>query len=615
MLLEVFVKEKLKKKIILGAIVLAIGIGGTFAISQSISTINGGFGVANYETVATETFTAPTNWQPGETTPFEVTVENKSDVDIDTRIKVEEEWVTDEGEKLPLISDGSGLEMAIVDYPDDSGWEKEGDYYVYDDDLGPGETTQPLIRSVTLNPDANLDNSDEDNPGEDAPYAGAEYHLKVIIETVQPEGKKKWYSLYDAVAARENDLGDYQVDLTARSSRYGSTVAERNGNGVNAYTEDGAKIYYFRGMIDDNFVIWGNHCWKILRTTKTGGVKIYYHGNPTYEDGVGKCLTSEDDPDAMIKNVKFNDGQNSPSDVGYMYGDRVEAADRVPTSTETFVFSNNVSRNGDSYTLDTSDGQSISGTWNSLRETASTRYHYFCTNGAASCDNTQIGYAINYFNYNTPHIYYLPVGGYDDIEAMKAAMFANEHDSRIKTELEAWFEEENLDGHIDGTRNYEDDLEDAVYCNDRSYGSGALVGKDASGSAGYHTTYSRYNSHNFATYIPVLECPNARDAFTKDSANGNGKLKHKIGLITADELQLGGLVEGSAFVWSLYGGWTMTPGAFQYNTAQIIKLNTYVGYAYDAASQQGLKPVVSLKTGTTYVAGGDGTKNNPYVIE
>jgi hypothetical protein len=213
--------------------------------------------------------------------------------------------------------------------------------------------------------------------------------------------------------------------------------------------------------------------------------------------------------------------------------------------------------------------------------------------------------------YTTPHLFYLPVGGYDNIEAMKAAMIANEHDSRAKAELEAWFEEENLDGHIAGTRNYEDDLEDAVFCNDRSYASGSLSGKDASWDYSPHPPYVRSQSSNF---IPVLECPNVRDAFTKEAANGNGKLKHKVGLVTADELELSGMVEGTAFSWSNYGGWMLASASFD-SFAHVTVFTSYVGYSHQVIYAEGIRPVVSLKAGTSYVEGGDGTRNNPYVIE
>lgn len=605
----------MKKKgalVAIGGIVVAAGIGATWAVTHDLSVINNDLALANYQTTFTENFTSPPNWQTCQTVSKTITATNNSNVPVAVRVKLEGTWTAADGvTNLPNVSSASGLTMAVINYANSSDWTQEGEYYVYNTELAPNATTTSFLSGVTLNCEANLDES------ADGAYAGATYNLRATFQTIQASAKRQWYLLYDAVAVQENDLGDYQVVFNQRSTIYSNDIAVRNGNGVNAFTEDGAKIYYFRGMIDNNYVIWGNHCWKILRTTKTGGVKLFYYGHPTYENGAGKCLIDKYDSDVVIKSlVPFNNGLNSPADVGYMYGDRIEVVNYTLTPGESFVFSNDVSRNGDSYALDTSNGQSISGTWESQLETAKTRYHYFCTNGQTTCDNTEIGYSLFYETYGTTgqtHLYYLPVGGYDDIEAMKAAMFANEHDSRAKIELEAWFEEENLDGHIAGTRNYEDDLEDAVFCNDRSYDSGSLKGKDsASLSRNFHTSFKRYDVHG--QRVPVLECPSVNDSFTKETANGNGKLKHKVGLVTADELQLSGLLDGSAFSYSNPAGWMMTPGYFQ-SYATVLQMNTYIGYANGVIYGQGLRPVVSLKSGMTYVEGGNGTTNNPYVIE
>ena len=601
-----FMQKKGALVAICGIVVVA-GIGVTWAVTHDLSVINNDLALANYQTTFTENFTSPPNWQTCQTVSKTITATNNSNVPVAVRVKLEGTWTAADGvTNLPNVSSASGLTMAVINYANSSDWTQEGEYYVYNTELAPNATTTSFLSGVTLNCEANLDES------ADGAYAGATYNLRATFQTIQASAKRQWYLLYDAVAAQENDLGGYQVVFNQRSTIWSNDIATRNGNGVNAYTEDGVKIYYFRGMIDNNYVIWGKHCWKILRTTKTGGVKLLYAGHPTYEDNVGKCLASESSSEMQVKSVPFNDNDSSPADVGYMYGDRIEVAYRTPTASETFVFSNDVSRNGDSYTLDMSDGQFVSGAWGSIYDTAKTRYHYFCTNGQTTCDSTEIAYVVYYPKYyTTPRLFYLPVGGYDNIEAMKAAMIANEHDSRAKAELEAWFEEENLDGHIAGTRNYEDDLEDAVFCNDRSYASGSLSGKDASWDYSPHPPYVRSQSSNF---IPVLECPNVRDAFTKEAANGNGKLKHKVGLVTADELELSGMVEGTAFSWSNYGGWMLASAYFD-SFALVTVFNTYVGYSHQVIYAKGIRPVVSLKAGTSYIEGGDGTRNNPYVIE
>ena len=47
-------------------------------------------------------------------------------------------------------------------------------------------------------------------------------------------------------------------------------------------------VHYYRGILDNNNVLFANFCWKIVRTTETGGVKLIYNGEPN-EDG--QCLS------------------------------------------------------------------------------------------------------------------------------------------------------------------------------------------------------------------------------------------------------------------------------------------------------------------------------------
>jgi hypothetical protein len=58
-----------------------------------------------------------------------------------------------------------------------------------------------------------------------------------------------------------------------------------NTNGKGIYTRAGTEndtypIMYYRGDVSDNNVLFGNKCWKIIRTTDTGGIKMIYNGNP-----------------------------------------------------------------------------------------------------------------------------------------------------------------------------------------------------------------------------------------------------------------------------------------------------------------------------------------------
>ena len=47
------------------------------------------------------------------------------------------------------------------------------------------------------------------------------------------------------------------------------------GEGADTYTYP---VYYYKGNVQNNNVLFGGFCWKIVRTTETGGVKLVYNG-------------------------------------------------------------------------------------------------------------------------------------------------------------------------------------------------------------------------------------------------------------------------------------------------------------------------------------------------
>ena len=69
--------------------------------------------------------------------------------------------------------------------------------------------------------------------------------------------------LYDIVKSKaKSDVNiDYKNEIT-------------NGNFLYSNSNKNIPIYYYRGGVNDNNVKFANFCWKIVRTTETGGVKL-----------------------------------------------------------------------------------------------------------------------------------------------------------------------------------------------------------------------------------------------------------------------------------------------------------------------------------------------------
>ncbi len=74
-----------------------------------------------------------------------------------------------------------------------------------------------------------------------------------------------------------------------------------------------SRIYYFRGSVDNNHIIFANMCFRIIRTNDDGSIRMFYNGIPSN----GKCPTTasyETSPNkASIAKMNFNPSSNKTS--------------------------------------------------------------------------------------------------------------------------------------------------------------------------------------------------------------------------------------------------------------------------------------------------------------
>ena len=98
----------------------------------------------------------------------------------------------------------------------------------------------------------------------------------------------------------------------------GEISSDTNGKGVYTLSKtanNANPIYYYRGAVDNNNVLFGGYCWKMIRTTDTGGIKMIYNGKPTN----GVCNATGED--TTIGKSKFNEKRDDVKYVGYTYDD------------------------------------------------------------------------------------------------------------------------------------------------------------------------------------------------------------------------------------------------------------------------------------------------------
>ncbi len=300
----------------------------------------------------------------------------------------------------------------------------------------------------------------------------------------------------------------YEIENSADKTTaidFSQTSEQDNTNGIymTKDTDSGIPVYYYRGNVD-NRVIFANFCWRIVRTTETGGVKLIYDGKPSN----GQCNNTS--YNSIIDSSAFNSSYNDAKYVGYMYG--------------------------------------------------------------SSIDDT-----------------------------------ANTTDSTIKIKIDTWYKT--------NMTSYASQLEDTVFCNDRSYTTRY--------SNLYFGAYNRLDTNK----TPTLKCKNSKDKFTVETSNGNGALTYPVGLITADEMVYAGATTDTSSNKSFYlyigrSVWTLSP--FYFSNSSTTAFGGYLSfygslfgngaYNYGVKNSEDVRPSVSLKLGIT-VTGGSGTATDPFIVK
>ncbi len=395
------------------------------------------------------------------------------------------------------------------------------------------------------------------------------------------------------------DSGRSEFVTSCNGVRFNAISSDTNGKGIYEIAStknDTYPIYYYRGAVDNNNVKFGGFCWKAVRTTDTGGVKLIYNGSP---NGSGNC-TNTTGANTQIETSAFNLIIESPADVGYMYGTRYSHLTKNSSNLSApYVYGNDVSYSGGTYTL--INTMTSTGTWSTDYNTLNNN-HYTCFSTGNTCSSV-------YYIYYTDSTYgasYITLTNGKKVEDALNEMFTNTTNSTIKSKIDTWYSN-NL-------TSYTSYIEDTIYCNDRSIND--LRGWDPDGGLNiYPLSFSANSRINRGK--PSLMCSRNLDKYTVSSSNGNGALTYPVGLITGDEIMYAGAIGQSENIsYYLYTNeyyWLSSP----------CYLHDYVGGHSSKANGgitismpnnvYGVRPVISLKS-TDVVESGDGTQNNPYVI-
>ena len=253
----------------------------------------------------------------------------------------------------------------------------------------------------------------------------------------------------------------------------------------------------------------------------------------------------------------------------------------------------------------------------------------FDTNGEVNNlgADTQIAgiHAWNETNYNDAKYVGYMYGGANGVEStsrhgsIPTAATYNQTNTNMKTILDNWYKINIFDKGL-GSQ-----VADNIFCNDRQLRSDPGVGGEATGPGyGNNDVDTMYASlYRLATLIifkPTLKCGLKNDRFTTsaDTILGNGALTYPVGLLTADEASMAGLVYGVSnntnYLNTNQSWWSFSPGLMSSGGIAggwVVDSSGYLeGYSMNAAI--GARPSVSLISATR--VSGTGSATDPFVV-
>ena len=392
-----------------------------------------------------------------------------------------------------------------------------------------------------------------------------------------------------------------RIDFSKQSSTDGTKGIYTTTN-----TENNVPVYYYRGAVDNNHVLFANFCWRIVRTTETGGVKLIYDGKPSN----GQCNNTG--ADTTIGNIQFNTNYNSLAYVGYMYNTaHTPSSKDITKLSGNIVFGNDATYDASTkkYTLKDTKTLTNPSNWNTEYSNYTDKYHYTCFSSGTTCQSV---YYIHAIYSEDKHAYYFTLTNGKKPKDLLNDMFEgniNVKESNAKVKIDAWYKT--------NMTSYTSKLEDNGFCNDRTYYN--------FNTSGWNKDYSNYDKWlNFSSIQRLsnrklsLVCPRQLDKFSVSANNGNGALTYPVGMITAEEMAYAGAV-----IWQintsyyLYNGvynWSFSPSYFGRWGAGVFSLYSSGGFSDDVVSGlHGGRPVVSLKQGTV-LSSGNGTSTSPFIV-
>ena len=119
------------------------------------------------------------------------------------------------------------------------------------------------------------------------------------------------------VATAEETLSDLKLTLNTGTPSFSNTSCSSGCGeatvGIYKTEDDLGTSYYFRGDVENNYVLFADKYWRIIRINGDGSIRMIYDGTSAHDNG-------ESSTDRQISTSTFNSSAGDNAYVGYMRG-------------------------------------------------------------------------------------------------------------------------------------------------------------------------------------------------------------------------------------------------------------------------------------------------------
>ncbi len=399
-------------------------------------------------------------------------------------------------------------------------------------------------------------------------FDGSNYKL---VDPFQVSSADEFATLAGKYTLRRNaDTTSYEafyiVEADNDSMRY---ITLSNGNVL----EDVSVDYYFSDTITEN----EDGTYTLNNPIKVNNLNYYYeYNNAKKKYSCGEGLTTCENPWYVYDANAYN----------FYYYNKID----------TIMFSNSFTWDSTNQKYVLSDDRITKWRYDDLTEL--NNHHYTCLNNTDSCSKIYYVYRVD-----NNVLYYLTLSNGNNINDKLNTLLnndnVNEKGSIIKLTIDDWYKRNLL--------NYTDYLEDSIYCADRTI----------SDYAGFNPNGGDVTRDIIFGNSNGLACDNITDRFS--TTNEKAKLKYPVALANSKEMEMLSSDQKTPFTtqspYYLMNAHSYFPMEVGYNQKDIrMNIVNTDGTIISDVANYGFRPVITLKPNTEF-SGGNGSKENPYVVE